>query len=209
MPYRVVEELRTYLLGRPESGMGFQFVRDDDGHRHLILNAEIALTFVHQDAFEVEIAWLQENGGIAADGAEDDWLALLGRLEAFSMSNCRVEGHGSYPSNTTEGEVLVRYSAFSNDRRIGQDGSVRAGTYCTTKTDTAVVPSALAAVGRYALPNPNPAVHRFDLKPAGGSRVYCGTSAPNFGQAGGGVEVRIDQTLPPGTVVEQTRIAER
>jgi len=62
------------------------------------------------------------------------------------------------------------------------------------------VPSRFAAVGRYALPNPASASYIFHIvtfdRP-----TLIGTATPNFGQAGGGVEVFFSTgaTNRPGT----------
>ena len=208
MPYRVGEGFREHLLELPESGMGFQVVRDDESRR-LVLNTEVALILDDPDVISAEFMWLQEQMEVASSEEADAWLGLIDDLEPVEMARCEVEVHGSYGSLTVAGEAFVRYSAFANDRRIGNDGSVLAGTYCTTGTDAAIVPSGLAAVGRYALPNPNPAVYRFDLHPTIGSPILCGPVAPKFGQAGGGVEIRFGQPGSPGTAVGRTRIAER
>ena len=64
--------------------------------------------------------------------------------------------------------------------------------------DASHVPSGLAAVGRYALPNPTPATYRFVLLPPEGTRIRCGAVTPKFNQAGGGVEVLIKDSLPEG-----------
>lgn len=174
VPYKVDDDLRSWLLEQQESGMGYQVVRGR-GDRCLVLNAEIALPLDEPDVLRTDLMWLQDHMDIAAAEEGDHWLARIEELDTLRIVDCRVEGHGSYQSHTAQGEVFVRYSAFFNDRRIGSYGSVQAGTYCTTETDTAVVPSGLAAVGRYALPNGSPAIHRFELRPPAGSPIHCGT----------------------------------
>jgi len=83
------------------------------------------------------------------------------------------------------------------------------GTYATTVHDDRLVPSGLSAVARYALPNPAPAVHRFVVSPGPQTRIHCGTVIPQFGQSGGGVEVRFDDELPAGTASGPHPIPER
>ena len=121
----------------------------------------------------------------------------------------RVETHGSDLSMSQPGELFVRYSAFASDRRINQDGSGRPGTYVTTENDASHVLSGLAAVGHYALPNSAPARYRFVLSPPDGTEICCGTAAPKFNQAGGGVEVLFSADLPVGTASGPQTIAER
>ena len=121
----------------------------------------------------------------------------------------KVETHHSYRTTTVAGELFIRYTAFQIDFRIDTDGSVLPGTYVTTQTDSPHVPSGLAAVARYALPNPMPAQHRFVLSPPTRTAIHCGTSTPQFGQSGGGVEVRFDKPLPAGTASGPQLIPER
>lgn len=130
-------------------------------------------------------------------------------LSELNGSSLEVETHGSYPSTSRPDELFVRYSAFANDRRVNPDGSVQAGTYATTETDAKHVPSGLSATARYALPNPSPAVHRFLMSPPDATPIRCGSAAPNFGQAGGGVEILFDSPLPSGTAHDPYRFAER
>ncbi len=74
-------------------------------------------------------------------------------------------------------------------------------TYSTTYNDVKEVPSGLAAVGRYALPSPLPAVHLFLIQPHPGTDVAYGTVRPNYGMAGGGVEVYFPNGTDPNTVM--------
>lgn len=85
-------------------------------------------------------------------------------------------------------EVFFRFNAFANDPRVDSDGNFAPGTYATTYSDTWLVPSGLAAVGRYALPNPMPANYVFPIVTDSIPKII-GTVHPNFRQAGGGVEV--------------------
>src|SRR2546421_104541 len=52
-----------------------------------------------------------------------------------------------------------------------------------------LAPSGFAAVGRYALPNVEPAMYVYEIEPRPETRIEFGTVAPAYGQAGGGVEV--------------------
>ena len=164
--------------------------------------------YPHSYAFTSENA--AALAGFAADfltsedpAAHGDQIPILeGELD-------RVETHDSYLSNSLPQEIFVRYSAYPNDFRIRSDGSVLPDTYVTTRTDSLQVPSALAAIARYALPNPTPARFRFTLSPPPGTAIHCGTSAPQLGLSGGGVEVRFDLPLPAGTASGPQIIPER
>lgn len=118
------------------------------------------------------------------------------------QGSIEVSHHGSFSPSTQRNEVFFRYSAFLHDRRINSvDGSVRKGTYATTSSDATLVPSGLAAVGRYALPNHFPASYQYELRPPVGTSIFCGNSAPNYNQAGGGVEILFDAGCCPSTAI--------
>ena len=236
MLQRVSESLQRSLLEQPESGMGYQIAVVDDV-RYLILNTAIAVKVAPRDLVQLlmdgnsgqsqqgyvfvgewgryPIGWLDEDDAEALNVmaakrlGEKDSMWVTADLPELGGIKVRVETHGSYLSVSRQGELFVRYSAFASDRRINQDGSVRLGTYVTTENDASHVPSGLAAVGRYALPNPAPARYRFVLSPPDGTGIRCGTAAPKFNQAGGGVEVLFSADLPAGTASGPQSIAER
>src|SRR5436190_1959944 len=59
------------------------------------------------------------------------------------------------------------------------------------------------AVERYALPNPDPATHRFYLRPPAPIPVRRGTVQPANGHQGGGDEVIFDNGAPAKTRYKQ------
>ncbi|MGH6719635.1 MAG: hypothetical protein ACREER_09985 [Alphaproteobacteria bacterium] len=103
------------------------------------------------------------------------------------------------PLTGTAGSVgvgaLIRYTAFDNDRRFEVDpqnsstGWYRWGTWVSTKIEASLVPSGAAAVGRYALPVPLPAVNFREFFVPADCMIEYGTCRPAFAQAGGGGEV--------------------
>lgn len=107
---------------------------------------------------------------------------------------------------TTAGDVYWRLSAFANDRRVTNDRQLGKGSYVTTDADIEVVGSGFAAVGRYALPNPFPAVYAYAVRPTPGSPIRLGTVRPNFGQSGGGVEGVLDVPSGVYTVSNHRRV---
>jgi hypothetical protein len=113
-----------------------------------------------------------------------------------------------FPRHTLAKDRFVRFSAFAADRRVLPDGTVLPGTYMTSNADALLATTGFAVVGRYALPNPLPAVHRFDLAFPVGTPVLVGTVAPAFGQAGGGVEIELQASGPHGTTVRRSTIPE-
>jgi hypothetical protein len=110
------------------------------------------------------------------------------------------------PELTEDDEVFKRFSAYRNDRRVTPDGGLLPGTYATTEKDAENIHTGREAVGRYALPNPQPASFVFTILPDGGTVVHCGIVQPAFGQPGEGVEVLFAQGTEAGTVTGPTKI---
>jgi hypothetical protein len=105
-----------------------------------------------------------------------------------------------FPTVTKPGQIFFRLSAFKNDKRLTPSASLEPQTYTTTKNDIKEVPSGLAAVGRYALPSPLPAVYLFRIAPTPGTEIAYGTVRPNYGMAGGGVEAYFPKGTTRNTV---------
>lgn len=101
---------------------------------------------------------------------------------------------------TAPGEVFMRFTAYSNDRRITPEKGLLPGTYATTEEDSRVVATGEQAVERYALPNPAPAVYRFRIDPTVGTQHQAGIVQPAYGHAGGGVEVLFTDGTAKDTV---------
>ena len=169
VPYRIDVSRRNELLCQPESGMGYQYLANAENT--VVLNAEVAIEIDEiYDWFE----WLTDLNSIENDDERQEKLEIL---VAYSGDLTTCESH-SYQSFTQELQKFTRYSAFSPDNRIRPNGSVLAGTFATTENDSSVVPSGLAAVSRYALPNPAPAIYKTEITPPTGTVVICGTSQP-------------------------------
>ena len=205
MPYRIDLDRRNELLRQPESGLGYQYLANAENT--VVLNAEVV---IEVDEINDWFEWLMNLNSIENDNERQETLEILVSY-ADDLKTC--ESH-SYQSYTQKQEKFIRYSAFSPDNRIRPNGSVLAGTFATTENDSSLVPSGLAAVARYALPNPAPAIYRTEITPPTGTAVLCGTSQPqtwaaNHDVPGGGVEVRFQLELRPGTASPQSQIAER
>lgn len=201
--FRLHQDTVHRLLTLPESGMGYQVLPYRSGGL-VVFNATIAIPLkeLRSRAFSsVEYAYLAGN----PDGVQvrvlqvitlDDVSVIFSifdkelRKDTFgiSFSETVVEP----PENTISSIVPhsnYRYCAYYRDRRVDpMNGDYLSGTYATTYPDMHFVPSGFAAVGRYALPNPASARYVFPIvtfdRPS-----LMGTATPNFGQAGGGVEV--------------------
>jgi hypothetical protein len=95
-----------------------------------------------------------------------------------------------FSRRATGEEAFYRFSAFPNDKRVDPgSGHFAPGTYAAPYSEIPLVPSGYAAVGRYALPSVFPCRHVFRNLPDDKTVLEIGAVQPNFGQAGGGVEV--------------------
>ena len=63
------------------------------------------------------------------------------------------------------------------------------GTYATTEADARTVHTGRPAVARYALPNPEPAIYHFTIKPPKDTKIKRGAARLANNQSGGGAEV--------------------
>lgn len=107
------------------------------------------------------------NGYVAAVGAHQ----LLGSITL------------SHPAR------FFRCTSSPTDGRFSA-GQLKTDTYLITFNDQQFVNSGFGAVARYALPLPMPASYKHDYTVPAGTRLLVGTVAPQFGQAGGGVEAK-------------------
>ncbi|MBX9947823.1 MAG: hypothetical protein K2Y39_01540 [Candidatus Obscuribacterales bacterium] len=91
--------------------------------------------------------------------------------------------------NLAKATRFYRYTSNPTDSRFSVN-TLRADTYLTTENDQTFVNSGFGAVGRYALPMPVPASFRREYELPAFTSLMVGTVGPNYGQAGGGVEVK-------------------
>ena len=201
--YRISRNTEARLLNFPESGMGFQIVRyrqrpllvfhttliipfDEFRERRFTQEDYLSLSGdpESQDVVQLEILDMQDDFYISFSILDreyrDEALGLVFNEKSIEPPETVISPRRPHS--------YYRFSAFYRDKRIAPDGSFLPGTYATTYNDLHFVPSGFAAVGRYALPNPASAQYVFPIityeRP-----TLMGTATPNFGQAGGGVEV--------------------
>lgn len=120
----------------------------------------------------------------------------------------RLHQSPPFDRNACKGSVMYRYTMLRDDPRIGSNGEVSPGTFATTSSDAAFVASGFGAVGRYALPALLPRCYKFKIVPPDGAPIKVGACQPNFGQAGGGVEVEFTTALPAGSAAFDSSIPE-
>ena len=205
-----------YLLHRPESGMGFQFVevglKDGPQISGVAYNAEFLLLegepperLKHAADEPVSRMILTLEGALQKAGDITSLRVVTREWQTTTVVRETPPDEGGpaadAPVETTEGEEeFKRFSAFANDRRLTANRGLLPGTYATTAAEAAHVATGSQAVARYALPNPTPAIHRFTIQPPAGTSLQRGIAQPAYGQPGGGVEVIFTAGSPDHTL---------
>lgn len=208
------------LAQQPETGMGFQVLLLRGTYQlteyAIVLNGSyvpdsvVGFRAVGEDTPMVAEA---EMRSALREPAGTVHFRVLSRPEAVKAGLLARSAIADRPASEAPvgdsdmGERFLRFSAFPNDVRIVADGSVIPGTYVTTFEDGMNhVTTGRDAVRRYALPNPDPAVHRYHLMPPRMIPVRRGVVQPAFGQPGGGAEVIFEKGAPAGTRQLQDQI---
>jgi len=204
------------LVALPETGMGFQLVEAFAGGRDrpfLIFNSEHAF-----DLSEIQLEVGNDPATILRNGLSivellksSPTVTLLSAPQphSFRLLGSRISAlpfapilASTYPApqaalpsslvkhvSLTVRRTFHRFSAFNPDRRVDpRTGNFLPGTYAAPESEVPFVPTGFTAVGRFALPNNQPASHHYLIDALPGTQVDFGTVAPAFGQAGGGVE---------------------
>jgi len=201
------------LLAQPESGMGYQTVEVEipsGSRRGTVYNADL-LIWGEEPIAHLATSVYERFAGTAGDvdartirsirvvAREPDVSSspTMRRLVLTASSRPAADGEAS---GTAPGDVFMRFTAYSNDRRITPERGLLPGTYATTEEDSRAVATGEQAVERYALPNPAPAVYRFRIDPTAGTQYQTGIVQPAYGHAGGGVEALFTAGTAGGTV---------
>jgi hypothetical protein len=219
--YRLADPEAKYLANKlPETAMGFQLIDSNilslDGDTFLVIAARIAIPFMSYANLVRDIRRIGQEPwdsvierAIPAEFPDEPHITarMLDIKLAASLLDRSVDWTPQAESvfhrqeviayqKLTEPRLFFRFGASPVDPRVLPDGSWAPGTYATTYNDLRLIPSGFAAVGRYALPNPHSARYVFPILTMS-SPVYIGTVTPNFGQAGGGVEVLFPDGAKP------------
>ena len=215
MTYRIHNSWTSALRRERETGMGYQVVEvslPKTTQHILVLNGQQALepnespSRFREGAKEFGKAQL-----VLMSERKDVQIKVLNGREAVAKGLFEARAYNAGRAAATDGvselskkdEEFRRFSAFADDFRILADGSVLPGSYVTTEFDAAKVKTGKEAVERYALPNPDPATHRFYLRPPAPIPVRRGTVQPANGHQGGGDEVIFDNGAPAKTRYKQ------
>ncbi len=211
MVWNLEDDAINSLLNLPETGMGFQLVEAANYDKpFIVFNSELAVdisglglirsndpSVILNNGLKIIESLKSYRTNMFSAPPPHSFRLLSSRMidEPSYISKGIVPLHASMQSSLVkkvileENRVFYRFSAFYPDRRINQKtGDVLPGTYATTESEVPFVPSGFAAVGRFALPNNQPASYRYEIEAPKGVTVSFGTVAPAFGQAGGGVE---------------------
>lgn len=209
--YKISEQQSRMMQSHPELGMGYQFLESErslSGRTFLLLWSIVLISTEElRDGCSVERLVTEPEDELINSLPEfDEDLSLCEDHERFSSIAAIPVGishglgvsaalHGSppFPAVTPSPTTFVRYSAFARDPRVSPTGVTAPGTYFTSIADSHEVPSGLAAVGRYALPVPRPAIYRRDLIVPSSTPFLFGSVTPAFGRSGGGVEIELHQ----------------
>ncbi len=219
--YRLTDSEKTALIRQPESGMGYQVVDavtwDAQPRRGVVYNGElltldrdrvgdraILLTKSFPEALRLASSSTGQFRSLSV--VRDPRVTTLSKRDVKNSSGASDGEVGK----TKDGDKFFRFSAFPNDNRITADNALRPGSYATTEEDGGSVKTGAEAVERYALPNDDPASHRFVIRPVSQTALQSGIVQPANGHQGGGVEVIFTAgttagtvTLPPATLPDK------
>lgn len=214
--FRLSEDQAAVLIEQPESGMGYQAVE-----------VEVDSATIFALAFNAELLVRPEELSEVTGRSHEQLLQTAVLIQRFRLRAVLpagalastptappAAGSALAPSpllsrTTLVHEGFIRFSAYPNDKRIRKDGSVANNTYATTISDARFAVSGLAVAGRYALPNPSPAVYAYTIVPGSGIGYQLGTARPANFQAGGGVELVFPAGAPAGSAFKPYEIPEK
>lgn len=200
------------LLNQPEYGMGYQRIQakltNGNSQKGYVFNAELFVPdedrILHK-LVERRVVFAKALNTAKRATTSIRSFEVIPRYTSKSpfggqtlaknyLQESKAAADGPVESTKTD-EIFKRFTAYQNDRRITASGGLLSGSYATTKADAHYAATGHQAVARYALPNPEPAIYLFTIKPPSATTIQRGTVQPAYGQPGGGVEV----LFPRGT----------
>jgi hypothetical protein len=186
----------------PETGMGYYLVSgrlDREPERSLVIAGDLIVPASHTEFVSISDLWNrgpfpeQEFRGVALTSVRT--LTSTSTLPpGYAPTSGAVPLLGTI--TLTAPAAFYRLLMSPTDHRF-KNGKLAKETYLTTDLDRRLVNTGFAAVGRYALPLPVPASYVIAYVFPVGTVLNVGTVQPNFGQAGGGVEVRTTVETTP------------
>jgi hypothetical protein len=220
--YRLrIDQIRN-SLEKPEAGMGYQSAKLEQQEGYIVASKVFVPISISARGQVAEPQYYTKALAVKAPEPKGEVQAKLnidtdfGRYSVFGLKakfqGTSISAASELPDNeaiTDEEDVFFRVSAYPDDQRIIEGHRLAPGSYATTKTDLTVVPSGLAAVGRFALPTRISARHLYQIKPGRGVKIFYGTVIPKYGLCGGGVEVFFPDGTGPGTVSAAEKLPEK
>lgn len=218
---RLEDKFLNYLLSQPETGMGYQYVEAkslfDYTEKAFVVNAELLIYEKEIKKYSLRDFGTYEKLLENADSSSRyiKTLRVISILPVQSYVYLTESERKKQPAiqatltYTIKDEVFKRFSAFKNDRRITANKGLLPGAYATTEDDAKNARTGVEAVLRYALPNDDPAINVFTIKPPDKTDMKRGIVQPEFGKPGGGVEVLFVKGSPDKTVTGPSIIPER
>lgn len=211
--YRLTQEHTRSLIRQRESGMGYQVVdaatTDNKIKRGIVYNAELLALDENRNSDRLIMLRTSASEALQTAKSAADTITSLKvvpdpRTTVLSMRSARASTGAKEAENekTKGGEKFYRFSAFQNDHRVTADRGLVPDTYATTEEDGNTVKTGKEAVERYALPNDDPASHRFSIKPLKDTSIKQGIVQPANGHQGGGVEVIFTNGTTKDTVTK-------
>ena len=207
------DSARNGLLSLAESGPGFQLIKLSKGDSkipegdYLAFNAELLIKLTD---FEKFLSGNDPQSKLFVDYDAFKKGITITRIAHLPSKPALTSAPASWPvsptlvaTRTTIGtEVFWRLCSVNPDPRL-QGKVLLRGTYLTSDADMKLVNTGFGVVGRYALPSPFPASYVTKCSPKAGKLFNIGTTRPNFGQAGGGVEILFPKYRVPATYQRQ------
>jgi hypothetical protein len=210
MYYKLSPSQEHYLVSQPETGMGYQILEaSKQGNytteRFLVLNSQIIIQLNGYESGYVNTV-IQEGIETVKLGAELVTLTAISVLTALQLSN--IVHH---PKNETERgaienlvgnptgeEILVRLSAFDDDKRIDKiNKCLRPGSFTANAEDyLRYKESEYNLNEHYALPDNYKIKYVFHIKPNTTDFIQRGIVQPANGKQGGGKEYFYCGTSP-------------
>jgi hypothetical protein len=212
---KLTEAHTRSLLAQPETGMGYQEVeatlRNNTVEKGIVYNAELMFEGAESRNVLKLASYPVVLRTARAAGEEIKSLRVIRLREGLKSLSTTRDASGAVKKNagpakdapvekTKADEVLKRFSAYPNDRRVAADNSLLPGSFATTEEDAKNVKTGKEAVARYALANPEPASYVYTIKPKKDTDIQRGIVEPANGQPGLGVEVIFTSGTTANTV---------
>lgn len=232
--YRLDDKATNSLLRLPETGIGYQILKATI-REHWSTGSGIFFAFNADLLISIDdLSKLLKFGynRLCEAAKSEERVGFEGGKESIELNpnvpkDLPYESHSDpdlepfslppHDKSAKDFEGFYRISAYPNDRRVTEDFRLRSGTYTTTASDIRYVSTGLGAVGRYALPNPDPASYVYPVVPnspgiysdSTSVDVRVGAVHPAFGQSGGGVEAFFPDGTPERSVLQPYKLSEQ